>query len=89
MVQKKGNLHMKDSRSSEERDQEDLDIMTASSVIRVPKPLQPRGSTRLRKLGKVCLNWHRPLEPVRELNSVDDKPLPGQGNMLCGDFQWE
>ena len=30
------------------------------------------------------LNWHRPLEPVRELNSVEDKPLPGRGNILWG-----
>ena len=30
MSQRKGNLHVKD-RSSEERDQEDLDIMTAAS----------------------------------------------------------
>ena len=34
MVQRKGNLHVKERRS-EERDQENLDIMAAVSMIRV------------------------------------------------------
>ena len=36
MVLRKENLPVKDSRSSEERIQEDLDIMAAASMVRVP-----------------------------------------------------
>ena len=36
MVQRKGKLPVKDSRSSEERAQEDLDVMAAASMVRVP-----------------------------------------------------
>ena len=36
MVQRKGNLSVKDSRSSQEKAQEDLDIMAAVSMVRVP-----------------------------------------------------
>ena len=36
MIQRQGNLPVKDSRSSEERAQEDLDIMAAVSMVRVP-----------------------------------------------------
>ena len=40
MAQRKGNLHVKD-RSSEEKDEEDLDIVTAASWSVSP---QPQGS---------------------------------------------
>ena len=43
----------------------------------------------MREMGKVRLNWHRCLESVKEPNLVEEKPLPGQGNILFGDFQWE
>ena len=36
MAQRKGNFYVKDSRSSEERHQEDLDIVAAVSLVRVP-----------------------------------------------------
>ena len=36
MVQRKGNLPVKDSRSSVERAQEDLDIMTSRSMVSIP-----------------------------------------------------
>ena len=36
MVLRKENLPVRDSRSSEERIQEDLDIMAAASMVRVP-----------------------------------------------------
>ena len=42
MVHRKGNLHVKGSRSSE-KDQEDLDIMIAASRVRAPRPLQTGG----------------------------------------------
>ena len=92
MVQRKGNLPVKDGRSSEERDQEDLDIMAAVSKVRVPTPPlpQPWGVfllTQLRELGKVSLNWSHHLNPVREPNLVEDKLLLGQGKTLCEDFQ--
>ena len=73
MVQRKGNLPVKDGRSSEERDQEDLDIMAAVSKVRVPTPPlpQPWGVfllTQLRELGKMSLNWYHQFEPIREPN---------------------
>ena len=89
MLQRKWNLHVKDSRSSEERDQEDLDIITAASMSEFPQPQRIYLSIQLRELGKVCLKWHRHLELVRESNSVEEKHLLGQGNILCGEFQGE
>ena len=92
MVQRKGKLPVKDSRSSEERAQEDLDVRTAASMVRVPTAPPAPGIkllTQLRELGKVNLNWSCHLEPTRERNSMEDKPQLGQGNILCGDFQWE
>ena len=35
-------------------------------------------TTRLRELGKVRLNWFHHLKPIREPNSMKDKPLPGR-----------
>ena len=42
MVQRKENLHVK-NRSSEKRDQKDLDVMTAVSMVRVPTALLDPG----------------------------------------------
>ena len=85
MAQRKGNLHVKE-RSSEERDQENLDFVTAASCSEFP---QPQGIYLAEGTGKVRLNWHQHLQPVREPKSVEKGPLPRQGNVLCGDFQWE
>ena len=34
--------------------------------------------TQLRELGKMSLNWFHQLKPIREPNSVVEKPLLGQ-----------
>ena len=39
MVQRKGNLPVADGRSSEERDQEDLGVTAAVSMVKVPMVL--------------------------------------------------
>ena len=79
---------MRDSRSSEGRTQEDLDIMAAASTIRVPKAPAAIGDLPSYSTNGT-LNWSHGVEPIREPNLVEDKPLPGQGNTLCNDFQWE
>ena len=49
MIQRKENLPVKDTRSSEERDQEDLDIIAFVSMVRVRShgSSSPRGSSSL------------------------------------------
>ena len=82
MVQRKGNFHVKDSRSAEERDQEGLDVVTAARMVRAPTAPPGRGIfllIRLRGQRKVRLSWYHHLYPVREPNWVEEKPLPGQG----------
>ena len=90
MVQRKGNFPVKDSRNSEERAQEDSDIMAAMNMVRFP--ILPWGAFLFylaERTGKVNLNWSPHLKPVREPNSVQEKPRPGLGNILWENFQWE
>ena len=64
MVQRKGNFHVKDSRSAEERDQEGLDVVTAARMVRAPTAPPGRGIfllIRLREQGKVRLSWYHHL----------------------------
>ena len=85
-------MPVKDSRISEERGREDLDIMAATSMVRVPTAPPALGDLPLHLAegtGKVSLNWFRHLGPVREPNSVEEKPLPGQRNTLCKISQWK
>ena len=91
MAQRKGSLPVVDSRSSEERDQEDQDVMAAVMMVRGPMCPPALGIlflTWLREPKKVSLNWSLHPEPIREPNSVEGKPLLGQGNIPCKSFQW-
>lgn len=83
---------MADSRSSDERDQEDLDVLATANMVRVRGPSSPGGiflPMQLRELEEVSPNWSLHPGPTREPHSVEDKSLPGQGNAFCEDFQWE
>ena len=51
-----------------------------------PKPLQPWVIfllSQLRGPKEVSLNWFLCSKSIREPNSVEDNPLPGQGNTIC------
>lgn len=88
MVQRKGNLPVVDSRSPAERDQEDWDVTSTVSKVRVltaPPALGIFLLTQLWEPEEVSLSWSLCPEP----NLLEDKPLPGQDNKLCKDFQWE
>ena len=72
---------MRDSRSSEGRTQEDLDIMAAAGTIRVPKAPAAIGDLPSYSTNGT-LNWSHGVEPIREPNLVEDKPIQGQGNHI-------
>ena len=83
---------MTDSRSSEERDQEDLDIMTAVSKVRVPMaPLFPGDLLPYlaQGTGESTPELALTSQTGQGTKFSGEKPLPGQGNILCRDFQWK
>ena len=84
-------MPVKDSRISEERGREDLDIMAATSMVRVPTAPPALGDPPSLAEGtrKVILSWsRRHREPIGEPDWVE-KPLLEQGNTPCENSQWK
>ena len=86
MAQRKGNLHVKDRSSDLREGPERSRYYDRCKLVRGPTA---QGICSDEGNGGVRLNWHRHLKLVKEPNLVEEKPLPGQGNILFGDFQWE
>ena len=83
MVQRKGTLPVADSRSSGQGLGRSGSV-AAASMVRGPTVPPALGGifllTRLTEPEEVSWNWSLCPKPAREPNSVQDKPLLGQGN---------
>ena len=92
MVQRKGDLPVKDSRSSEKRAKEDLDITTASSMVRVPTALPALGDLPPYSAEGAGGGEPEPVSPSQTHQGTKfggEKAPTWEGNTLCEEFQWE